>query len=102
MTHRPDGLVLDVLALLRRALVVTSSSRTFSLSRLLVDVCRLQSRLDCGKAKRVIVSKSEFNLYAGEYLDRLAHLRGDKAWLQAALQDATTVLVPLWQARSLI
>jgi NAD+ diphosphatase len=42
------------------------------------------------------------NLYAGEYLDRLAHLREDIEWLQSALEDTTTMFLPLWQAQSLI
>jgi len=49
-----------------------------------------------------MASKRVLNLYAGDYLDRLAHLRGDDEWLQAALQDSTTAFVPLWEARNLI
>ena len=49
-----------------------------------------------------MADKRDINFYAGEYLDRLAHLRDDVTGLEAALQDATTVFVPLWQARSLI
>jgi NAD+ diphosphatase len=42
------------------------------------------------------------NVFAGPYLDRLAHLRRDADFLAAALNDPGTLLVPLWQARSLV
>jgi len=42
------------------------------------------------------------NVFAGPYLDRAAHLRKDTAWVNAALADPDTLLVPLWQARNLI
>jgi NAD+ diphosphatase len=42
------------------------------------------------------------NVFAGPYLDRLAHLRRDAGFLGAALRDPGTLLVPLWQARSLV
>jgi NAD+ diphosphatase len=48
------------------------------------------------------LGKSIINFYAGEYVDRLAHLRADAEWLQSALLDANTVFLPLWQARSLV
>jgi NAD+ diphosphatase len=48
------------------------------------------------------IDKPETNFYAGEYVDRLAHMREDAALLQSALQDTATVFLPLWQARNLI
>jgi NAD+ diphosphatase len=42
------------------------------------------------------------NVFSGPYLDRLAHLRRDADFLAAALHDPGTLLVPLWQARSLV
>jgi NAD+ diphosphatase len=35
-------------------------------------------------------------------LDRAAHLRKDDAWLAAALQDESSLFLPIWQSRSLI
>jgi NAD+ diphosphatase len=42
------------------------------------------------------------NVFSGPYLDRLAHLRRDADFLAAALHDPGTLLVPMWQARSLL
>jgi len=42
------------------------------------------------------------NVFSGPYLERAAHLRKDAAFLAAALQDPDTLIVPLWQARSLV
>ena len=42
------------------------------------------------------------NVFSGPYLDRAAHLRKDSAFLDAALRDPTTLLVPVWQSRSLV
>jgi NAD+ diphosphatase len=42
------------------------------------------------------------NVFAGPYLDRIAHLRKDAAWVSTALADPGTLLVPLWQARNLV
>jgi NAD+ diphosphatase len=42
------------------------------------------------------------NVFAGPYLDRIAHLRKDAAWVATALADPDTLIVPLWQARNLV
>ena len=42
------------------------------------------------------------NVFSGPYLDRAAHLRKDPGFLDAALRDPTTLLVPVWQSRSLL
>lgn len=42
------------------------------------------------------------NVFAGPYLDRAAHLRKDAAFLASALRDAGTLIIPVWQARSLV
>ena len=42
------------------------------------------------------------NVFAGPYLDRAAHLRQDPAWVAAALADARSRAIPLWNSRSLI
>jgi NAD+ diphosphatase len=42
------------------------------------------------------------NVFAGPYLDRVAHLRKDAAYLAGALCDPETLLVPVWRSRSLL
>ena len=42
------------------------------------------------------------NVFAGPYVDRVAHLRKDVAWIAASLADPGTLLVPVWQSRSLL
>jgi NAD+ diphosphatase len=42
------------------------------------------------------------NVFSGPYLDRVAHLRKDEAWLAAALATDEAVIVPVWQSRSLV
>ena len=42
------------------------------------------------------------NVFSGPYLDRAAHLRKDSAFLDAALEDPSSLLVPVWQSRSLV
>jgi NAD+ diphosphatase len=42
------------------------------------------------------------NVFSGPYLDRVAHLRKDAAFLVSALGDPDALIVPLWQARSLV
>jgi NAD+ diphosphatase len=42
------------------------------------------------------------NVFAGPYLDRASHLRGDSAWFADALADAHSRVVPIWNSRSLI
>ncbi len=42
------------------------------------------------------------NVFAGPYLDRLAHLRKDDAWVAAALADPRTHVVPVWRSRNLL
>ncbi len=42
------------------------------------------------------------NVYAGPYVDRSSEWRKDPAWLEAALRDAATQFVPLWQLRNLV
>jgi NAD+ diphosphatase len=42
------------------------------------------------------------NVFAGPYLDRVAHLRHDPQWLATALADPRSRAVPVWNSRSLI
>src|SRR5712671_6975333 len=42
------------------------------------------------------------NVFAGPYVDRVAHLRQDAAWFASALADAGSRVVPVWNSRSLI
>jgi NAD+ diphosphatase len=42
------------------------------------------------------------NVFAGPYVDRAAHLRKDPAWLEAALAEPGTLIVPLWRQMNLI
>jgi NAD+ diphosphatase len=42
------------------------------------------------------------NVFAGPYLDRAAELRKDAAFLESALRDPGSWIVPLWRSRSLI
>ena len=42
------------------------------------------------------------NVFSGPYLDRIAHLRKDEAWVAAALAGAEAAIVPVWQSRSLV
>jgi NAD+ diphosphatase len=42
------------------------------------------------------------NVFAGPYLDRAAELRKDAAFLESALRDPESWIVPLWRSRSLI
>jgi NAD+ diphosphatase len=42
------------------------------------------------------------NVFAGPYLERGGHLRSDPAWFDAALSDASSRVVPVWNSRNLI
>jgi NAD+ diphosphatase len=42
------------------------------------------------------------NVFAGPYLDRLAHLRKDDAWLRETAAGADALVVPVWQSKSLV
>ncbi len=42
------------------------------------------------------------NVFAGPYLDRVAHRRTDEPWLRAALERSDTFVVPVWQSKSLL
>ncbi len=42
------------------------------------------------------------NVFSGPYLDRVAHLRKDAAFLASARGDPDALIVPVWQARSLV
>jgi NAD+ diphosphatase len=46
--------------------------------------------------------RSHPNFLAGPYLERLALLRKDAQRVRAALEDPSTLFVPVWQARSFI
>ena len=46
--------------------------------------------------------RSSLNTFGGWNGDRLVERRGDHDWINAALRDAETRLVPVWSARSLI
>jgi NAD+ diphosphatase len=42
------------------------------------------------------------NVFSGPYLERAAHLRKDTAFVETALRDPTSLVVPLWRSRSLL
>ena len=42
------------------------------------------------------------NAFSGPYLDRASHLRKDEAFVSQSLREPTTVVVPVWQSRSLV
>jgi NAD+ diphosphatase len=42
------------------------------------------------------------NVFAGPYLDRIAHVRKDEDWLRATLAGAEAWVVPVWQSKSLV
>lgn len=42
------------------------------------------------------------NVFAGPYLERVAHLRKDAGFLARALDDPAALLVPVWRSRSLV
>jgi NAD+ diphosphatase len=42
------------------------------------------------------------NVFAGPYLDRVAHLRKDPDWLARTLASDESWIVPVWQSRSLL
>ncbi|MGO9512527.1 MAG: NAD(+) diphosphatase [Steroidobacteraceae bacterium] len=43
-----------------------------------------------------------WNVFAGPYLERAAHLRADPAWFDNALADERSRVVPVWNSRNLI
>jgi NAD+ diphosphatase len=46
--------------------------------------------------------RSQPNILAGTYLDRVAHWRKDDASIEAALRDSRTLFVPVWKTRNLV
>ncbi len=46
--------------------------------------------------------RSSLNTFGGWNGDRLVERRNDRDWIDAALRDTETRLVPVWRARSLI
>jgi NAD+ diphosphatase len=42
------------------------------------------------------------NVFAGHYLDRMAHLRQDPAWMATAVADPASRVAPIWNSRNLI
>jgi NAD+ diphosphatase len=42
------------------------------------------------------------NVFAGPYVDRSAHLRKDRAWLESAIADRGALVVPVWRGKHLI
>jgi NAD+ diphosphatase len=42
------------------------------------------------------------NVFAGPYLERVAHLRKDAEFVVRALEDPAAVIVPVWHSRSLV
>ena len=42
------------------------------------------------------------NVFAGPYVDRVAHLRKDEAWLRSALAGPDALVVPVWQSKILL
>ncbi len=45
---------------------------------------------------------SRQNLLSGPYIDRVAHWRKDEARIRAALEDPTSVFVPVWRNQNLV
>jgi NAD+ diphosphatase len=44
----------------------------------------------------------ERNVFAGPYLDRAGHLRADPAWLERALADPRSRVLPVWNSLNLV
>jgi len=44
----------------------------------------------------------ERNVFAGPYLDRAGHLRADPAWLESALADPHSRVLPVWDSLNLV
>jgi NAD+ diphosphatase len=44
----------------------------------------------------------ERNVFAGPYLDRAGHLRADPAWLESALADSRSRVLPVWDSLNLV
>jgi NAD+ diphosphatase len=44
----------------------------------------------------------ERNVFAGPYLDRAGHLRADTAWLERALADPRSRVLPVWNSLNLV
>src|ERR1700761_7696068 len=44
----------------------------------------------------------ERNVFAGPYLERAGHLRADPAWLESALADPRSRVLPVWDALNLV
>jgi NAD+ diphosphatase len=42
------------------------------------------------------------NVFAGPYLDRSGHLRADPAWLESALADPRSRVLPVWNSLNLV
>jgi NAD+ diphosphatase len=49
-----------------------------------------------------IQSMQERNVFAGPYLDRSGHLRTDPAWLESALADPRSRVLPVWDSLNLV
>jgi NAD+ diphosphatase len=44
----------------------------------------------------------EKNVFAGPYLERAGHLRADPAWLESALADTRSRVLPIWNSLNLV
>jgi NAD+ diphosphatase len=44
----------------------------------------------------------ENNVFAGPYLEREGHLRADRAWLESALADPRSRVLPVWNSLNLV
>src|ERR1700758_2992597 len=44
----------------------------------------------------------EKNVFAGRYLEREGHLRADPAWLESALADPRSRVLPVWNSLNLV
>jgi NAD+ diphosphatase len=49
-----------------------------------------------------ILGMQERNFFAGPYLDRAGHLRADPAWLEGALADPRSRVLPIWDSQNLV
>ena len=48
-----------------------------------------------------LILASRPNVYTGSPLDRAGHLRDDEGWIAARLDDAGSLFVPVWRAKTL-
>jgi NAD+ diphosphatase len=68
-------------------------------------LCELQCAGTCAElsgADARIQPMLDRNVFAGPYLDRAGHLRADPLWLESALADSRSRVLPVWDAQNLV